>query len=127
MATDKNKGKTEDNPSSTSSSSDKLPNFFKGSTDALDEAGKVILNEMSGYETGGKNYSTLCLESGKFRDLFKRLNSLNESIKGADRLRKKAIKDCPRPASKVKDDAFMKRVKTLTQQEFDELRGNPPY
>jgi len=118
---DKNNNQV-DNTDSTLSSPDKLPNFLKGSADALESTVSVVMDEVINYSTEGKTYSTLCLEAKKFHNLFKSLNTLNEGIKGADRKRKEAIKNSPRPVSKVRNDAFLKRVKNLTQAEFDELK-----
>jgi uncharacterized protein YdcH (DUF465 family) len=98
---------------------------FKDSTEILQQSILVVKREVSEYSTVGKTYPTLCRESLHFKTLFKLLNELNEDIKTSDRSRKEAIKNCPRPVSKSKDDAFIKRIKEMSQEELDQLRRKP--
>jgi uncharacterized protein YdcH (DUF465 family) len=98
--------------------------LFKDSTESLVQTLVVVGDEMSIYATEGKDYPTLCLESAKFRSLFKILNSLNEKIKLSDQKRKEAIKNCPRPSSKRVDEAFRKRVQKMSDEDLNQLRQN---
>jgi hypothetical protein len=116
------KGQEADDLSTSSTEKPLTDNYFTGSTENLLLAKDVIDNEVKEYSTEGKDYPTLCAESQHFKVLFKVLNELNESIKTADRRRKQAINDSPRPSSVRQNNAFEKRVKDMPQDKLDQLR-----